>query len=159
MKESAKTIHVRALHADDHEAVFDVARALATWFTPTDQLMIAADMARYEGVVAETDGRIVGFALYTPTVRDVMVLAWIGVAPEAQRHGIGSHLLDAVERIARARGYRTLEVRTIAPDVPTPHFEMVRNFYLRRGFTIWRREAHSFGVQRHAIVLVKRLNK
>jgi len=86
-----------------------------------------------------------------------MVLAWIGVTPEAQRHGIGSQLLDAVERIAHARGYRTLEVRTIAPDVPAPHFEMVRHFYLRHGFKVWRREPHGFDVQRHAIVMVKRL--
>jgi len=40
MKESTKTAHVRTLHADDHEAVFDVARALAAWFTPIDQMMM-----------------------------------------------------------------------------------------------------------------------
>lgn len=157
MKESTKMVRVRALHADDHEAVFEVVRALSSWFTPPDQLMIAADMARDEGVVAEVDGRIVGFALYAPTVRDVMILAWMGVAPEYQRRGLGAQLLDAVERIARARGYQTLEVRTVAPDTPAPHFEAARRFYLRHGFKVWRREEHVFGVQRHAIVLVKRL--
>ncbi|RME12650.1 MAG: N-acetyltransferase [Ardenticatenia bacterium] len=157
MNEQTLTVRIRAMHPDDYEAVFEVARALANWFTAPDQLMIAADLARYEGVVAEIDERVVGFAIYHPIMPDIMALAWIGVAPSHQQHGIGSQLLDAVERIAHARGYQTLEVRTIAPEVPAPHFEATRRFYLRRGFKVWRREEHVFGIQRHALVLVKQL--
>ena len=59
-------------------------------------------------VVATLDGRVVGCAHceeYSPSLAELRSLA---VDPEQQRIGIGSSLVQEVERLARARGYLTL---------------------------------------------------
>lgn len=59
-------------------------------------------------LVAERDGRVVGCVHldeYAPSLAEVRSLA---VAPDAQGLGVGVGLVDALERLARRRGYTTL---------------------------------------------------
>ena len=59
-------------------------------------------------LVAERDGRIIGCVHldeYAPSLAEVRSLA---VAPEAQGVGAGAGLVDALERLARVRGYTTV---------------------------------------------------
>ena len=59
-------------------------------------------------LVAERDGRVVGCVHldeYAPSLAEVRSLA---VAPDAQGLGVGMGLVDALERLARRRGYTTL---------------------------------------------------
>jgi amino-acid N-acetyltransferase len=59
-------------------------------------------------IVAERDGRVIGCVHldeYAPSLAEVRSLA---VAPDAQGLGVGAGLVDALERLARVRGYATL---------------------------------------------------
>lgn len=59
-------------------------------------------------LVAERHGRVVGCVHldeYAPSLAEVRSLA---VSPDAQGAGVGVALVDALERLARVRGYTTL---------------------------------------------------
>ena len=59
-------------------------------------------------LVAEREGRVIGCVHldeYAPSLAEVRSLA---VAPEAQGLGAGAGLVDALERLARVRGYATV---------------------------------------------------
>ncbi|MHC4798722.1 MAG: GNAT family N-acetyltransferase [Planctomycetota bacterium] len=58
-------------------------------------------------------------------------LSWFAVHPSHHRKGVGSALIEAIEKQARNAGYKKLFIETY--DNPT--FEKARNFYKARGFS------------------------
>lgn len=110
---------VRAATAHDGAAVAELARGLnAQEGDPTEHFDAAAfvrhgvgDRPAFETLVAEVDGRIVGYALFHDSwdtahaVRGVY-LGDVFVRPEARRAGVGRALLAGVARAARARDAR-----------------------------------------------------
>ena len=100
-----------------------VERGLATWWTPETNRP-AIDAGRV--LVAELDERVVGMAS-SSVVEDHVVVWRLYVLPEAQGHGIGTRLLDAVEAAAPAD----------VVGLRLSHLEgndWARDFYLRQGF-------------------------
>src|SRR5262245_53276185 len=77
---------------------------------------------------AFADERLVGIGLMTPHVRPgTAQLAFLHVSTECRGRGIGGHLSDELERLAREQGDTTMVVSA------TPSQNTVR-FYRRRGF-------------------------
>lgn len=73
-----------------------VERGLAGWWTPeTNRPAIAEGRV----LVGELDGRVLGMTS-TSVVDDLVVVWRLYVLPEAQGHGLGTALLDAVEAAA-----------------------------------------------------------
>lgn len=70
-------------------------------------------------LVAEADGQVIGYILFSPVqIRDdrgaqseSLLLAPLSVRPAWQRRGIGSHLVNMGLAVARELGYRTVLVR------------------------------------------------
>ena len=92
----------------------DAARisALVELFVPSGTLLPRAEsfVAAHaqDFLVAEQAGRIVGcvhLEEYAPSLAEVRSLA---VDPTAQSGGVGVKLVEALERLARARGYATV---------------------------------------------------
>ncbi len=83
-------------------------------------------------LVAEEDGEPVGFA----AMRDNKVIEHVHVHPDMAFMGVGRTLMDALERLAAARGAKTLSVA--ATDNALPFFE-------RLGYVAVRRSTLSFG--------------
>jgi len=78
------------------------------------------------------DGKLLGYACYgpTPCTLGTWDLYWIAVAPRAQRTGVGTRLLQEVERrLARERA-RLVLIETSSQ----PIYEKTRRFYLRHGY-------------------------
>ena len=72
--------------------------------------------------------RLVGIGIVTPHVRPgVAQLAYLHVSREHRARGVGGHLSDELERLAREEGDTTMVVSA------TPSLNTVR-FYRRRGF-------------------------
>ncbi|MCA9612522.1 MAG: GNAT family N-acetyltransferase [Myxococcales bacterium] len=121
--------HVRATGAfrDDE---LEVARELI------DEGLKALDEERehpdYEFVVAEHDGRAVGYACFgLASLSDGFFdLYWIVVDPHTQGRGIGRSLLRAAEKRAAARGGRWL----VAETSGMPSYEATRAFYRASGY-------------------------
>jgi GNAT superfamily N-acetyltransferase len=73
-------------------------------------------------------GRLVGIGLVTPHIRPgIAQLAFLHVSTEYRARGVGGHLSDELERLAREHGDTTMVVSA------TPSLNTVR-FYRRRGF-------------------------
>jgi ribosomal protein S18 acetylase RimI-like enzyme len=88
----------------------------------------------HAAVVAERDGRIVGYAYYAP---DEMTdrswyLYWIAVAKDLHARGIGGELLRHVEEDVRRRDGRVMFIETSS----LPHSEPTRRFYLKHGYAV-----------------------
>lgn len=92
----------------------------------------AAPDADYSGHSARAvDGSLAGYVIYGPTPCTVGTwdIYWIAVAPAYQRAGVGTLLIDEVERRLHGRA-RMLLVETSGQ----PLYASTRAFYERRGF-------------------------
>ncbi|HEU5211074.1 MAG TPA: N-acetyltransferase [Longimicrobiales bacterium] len=78
------------------------------------------------------DGALAGYVIYGPTPCTVGTwdIYWIAVAPALQRAGVGTLLIDEVERRLRGRA-RMILVETSGQEL----YASTRAFYERRGFT------------------------
>ena len=80
------------------------------------------------GLVAFADRRLVGIGVMKPHVRPgVAQLAYLHVSDGYRGRGIGGHLVDELEALARAHG----DTRMVVSATPSPN---TVNFYLRHGF-------------------------
>ncbi len=77
-------------------------------------------------LVAEEDGEPVGFA----TMRDNAMIENVHVHPDMAFMGVGRHLVDALERLAQARGAKKLAASVT--DNALPFFEKLGYVAVRR---------------------------
>ncbi|MBU2583372.1 MAG: GNAT family N-acetyltransferase [Alphaproteobacteria bacterium] len=86
----------------------------------------------YEFILAQHDGRTVGYACYgpTPATDSAFDLYWIVVSADAQGLGIGRQLLARSEQAIRALGGKRIYVDTSSQESYAP----TRAFYRRTGF-------------------------
>ncbi len=86
-----------------------------------DEAAFAAKLARALTLVALVEKEIAGFAALEAN----KTIEMLYVHPDFARQGVGSTLLDAMEKLAAARGTTTLDVE--ASDA-------ARDFFVKRGF-------------------------
>ena len=87
----------------------------------------------YETLVAERDGRVVGFTAVDLREGDEGEIYMVAVAPDAQGAGIGTQLTNAAIDVIRAAGKRVAIVGTGADPGHAP----ARATYRKAGFTSW----------------------
>ncbi len=133
---------IRRLAATDRQSLIEITRSTAV-FRP-DEIAIADEVLRdaqsdgpmghYQVLVAELDGRIVGWSCHglVPLTDATFDLYWIVVDPTVQGRGVGRQLLAEVERQVKTIGGSWLlaETSSIAAYKPT------HNFYERCGYRI-----------------------
>lgn len=97
-----------------------------------DERVAKGRASGYEFVIAEADGRIMGYACYgpTPATKDTVDLYWIVVGADAQGRGIGREILARTESAVRLAGGRRLYVDTSGTEKYAP----TRAYYRRTGF-------------------------
>lgn len=148
MSDSA-AVTVRSASALDRSAVLALVPRLAETGTPVGRnrgKVQAADLRSLAGafdtprdgtmlLVAEVDGRVAGFIhafpvqdYYTATATAIVHVADVVVAREAEGHGIGRRLMDAVERHAIDAGYRMIQLYVLPENAPA------RALYERAGY-------------------------
>jgi len=91
-----------------------------------DQDALAARLSGVLALVAILEGQIVGFA----SLKEGEALDMIYVDPQFARRGVGGALVDALEKLAAARG-----AEAIIADVS----DAARDFFARRGYAAQRR--------------------
>lgn len=114
----------------------------ATGFFTADEIEIAAELVRerlakgaasgYEFILAETDGRLAGYACFglIPGSDVSHDLYWIAVQPEMHGRGIGSQVMRRVEAAVRQSGGDKLYADTSS----TEKYDATRAFYVSQGF-------------------------
>lgn len=150
-------LRLREMTPQDHDAVFALARTLSAWWQPIDQMTLAMDVREHIGMVAENEtGDLVGFLTYRLDKPAVAELTWLGVRSDLRSHGIGSQMLDWLEKRMAQLGIEGIELSTVPPDHEET-FVPTYTFYKRRGYRIVRRENHFYAFGRPRVLLRKDL--
>lgn len=140
-----ESVTLRAKVPSDDGAILELARSLQKWFTEQGVRDMARDLATHLGLVAVSGNDVVGFITWNEQSPGVANLSWMAVRESLQHRGVGTMLLAEVERDLRARGYRTLEVSTVADTVTYEPYAETRQFYRSRGFADFRVDPLFFG--------------
>jgi ribosomal protein S18 acetylase RimI-like enzyme len=139
-------VDIRQMEIDDLSSVYHLGEQLftseefpilyRTWdaFEVTDHFTSDAEYC----LVAEADGRVVGFALATTIEKEGTAwkkygyLSWIGVHDDFQRTGLGRRLYRRLEQKLRKSG-----ARMIIADTETENHDAI-SFFNSLGFSISR---------------------
>lgn len=151
------SVRVRHMRADDWPRVLEVGRSLGAWFRPVEQMTLAVDLQKHDGLVALEGREMVGFLAYHLLNPTSVELSWIGVLPEKQAQGVGRQLLNRLEALLTERGVHTIQLSTIPGDFD-PTFMPTNLFYERRGFAIRQRDENFYAHGRPRILLEKELH-
>ena len=115
-------------------------------------------VANYEFVGSfSREGQLVGYVCYgaTPGTDRVYDLYWIATHPAFQGGGVGTALLDEVERRLRQREARLLVVETSA----RADYASTRRFYEARGYTAAATVMDFYAPGDHCVIYAKRLSE
>jgi GNAT superfamily N-acetyltransferase len=134
--------------AVDHACAAHYSEAvLAAWLASPAPVSLHRLVAQGGGIVAEEDGRLLGYGVVNAASGEVDALF---VEPAQQGRGTGALLMKAVENAARAAGCERLFLSASLNAVP---------FYQRAGFTAVREELypHRSGIGIASVFMEKRL--
>jgi GNAT superfamily N-acetyltransferase len=128
-------MHIRPLERVDADACEAIVRSLPDWFGIEEGIAEARGyLDAQEGLVAEDDGRILGFLTFASEFPESAEITWMAVAADAHRRGVGRALVETLTQVLRQRGVRLLLVRTLADSHPSPEYAATRAFYRATGF-------------------------
>ena len=116
----------------------------STGYFHGDEIDVAAELVEerlakgaasgYEFVLAECDGRLIGYTTFgpIPCTKSSFDWYWLAVRPELQGFGFGKQLLQHVETRSRTMGGTRLYCETSS----RPQYSSTRFFYERMGFKL-----------------------
>ena len=111
-----------------------VLEALHDWFEVDESReKYIAESADQIFLAAEEDSDHVGFLCLKETGKETVELAVMGVLKDYHRHGIGRQLFEEARRIAKAKGYLFMQVKTVKFGV-YEDYDITNRFYLSCGF-------------------------
>lgn len=130
---------IRPLAPDDAAACDDVLASLPQFFgNPSGIAQCHEAVRTQQGLVAATDGRVVGFLTLQQHEAASMEITWMAVHADHRRGGVGGELLERAVSSARANDVRMLFVLTAGatdePDRPGDNYTGTRRFYRQNGF-------------------------
>ena len=155
-----------SLDASHRGALLDLLRATGA-FSP-DEMAVALELfdeaagapgtgtPDYEFVAAfDPAGALAGYCCYGPTpgAEGTYDVYWIAVHPRHQRAGVGSTLLDEVERRLAGRGGRLIVVETSGRAA----YDATRRFYGARGYRVAARLQDFYAPADDRLVLAREL--
>lgn len=109
---------------------------------------VAAEIRAGSGVVARVDGRVAGVILLKAVDQVTTSLIRVSVHPRYQRLGVGAALVEAVQEVAAAAGFRRAEL------VARREFPEVVAWWQRRGYRIANTEGENHHLVRRLPILI-----
>lgn len=118
-------------------------------------LALTGDNKDYQVLVANRDGKVVGYVCYgpTPMTQGCFDLYWIASDPLVRGQGVGAALVSAMEGDIRRRQGRLIRVETSAMEAYGP----TRGFYAGMQYKEESRFRDFYKVGEDLIILAKRL--
>lgn len=157
-------IQMRLLKAQDRSSVRAI--LIATRVFRDDEVDVALEVidsyfadpeGDYTALGAFThSGALLGYVCYGPTPCTVGTwdLYWIAVAPETQGSGVGSRLLQEVDRRLALQDARLVIIETSS----LPHYAPTRAFYERRGYQVVARVPDFYAQGDDRLIFAKRIH-
>ena len=140
----------------DADYIRSLSKKVFTRYGPYDDTLTGWFMSGFARTVLASAGkRPVGFAMLGRTVHDqpisrVFELLAIAVDPEMQKMGIGSRLLNEIERKAKELNAETLVLHTSADNVPG------RKLFRKHGFVTAETKGHFYPEGQDALMMYKK---
>lgn len=135
-----------------------ILRALPDWFGIEEAIRhYVGEIEHLPTFLAYQDDVAVGFLTlqqHTPYAAEVYVM---GIQAEFHRLGIGKALMQEAEALLRTQGVEYLQVKTLAPSHPDPHYAGTRAFYQNVGFRPLEELTALWGEANPCLLMVKRL--
>lgn len=104
-------------------------------FFPSDFLrLIDRDLERHATLVGVLGDSIVGFIIWTYRDPQTAEILWFGIKEEYQGLGLGTMMLQALEKEVDGKNVTRLVASTLSYTVDYKPYERVRAFYYNRGF-------------------------
>lgn len=153
---------IRPLEGKDRESLASLIRRIET-FSPEEvevaielvDLALQPNNRDYKILVADRDGKLVGYICYgpTPMTEGTYDLYWIASDPTVRGQGVGASLISGMEADLRRQTARLIRVETSATEAYGP----TRGFYASMKYTEEARIRDFYKVGDDLIMLSKRL--
>ena len=153
---------IRPLEGKDREQLASLIRRIET-FSPEEvesaielvDLALQPNNRDYKILVADRDGKLVGYVCYgpTPMTEGTYDLYWIASDPEVRGQGVGASLISGMEGDLRRLKARLILVETSATEAYGP----TRGFYASMKYMEEARIRDFYKVGDDLIMLTKRL--
>ncbi|MBX7099087.1 MAG: GNAT family N-acetyltransferase [Myxococcaceae bacterium] len=155
-------MEIKPLSAGDRPQLAELLSRIET-FSPEEvlcaleliDLALTGDNKDYQVLVANRDGKVVGYVCYgpTPMTQGCFDLYWIASDPLVRGQGVGAALVSAMEGDIRRRQGRLIRVETSAMEAYGP----TRGFYAGMQYKEESRFRDFYKVGEDLIILAKRL--
>ena len=153
---------IRPLEGKDREPLASLIRRIETF--SQEEVGVAIELVDlalqpnnpdYKILVADRDGKLVGYVCYgpTPMTEGTYDLYWIASDPTVRGQGIGASLISGMEADLRRQKARIIRVETSATEAYGP----TRGFYASMKYTEEARIRDFYKVGDDLIILAKRL--
>lgn len=161
---SSFPLGLRELLVEDRAEIVDILERVSV-FKPhevkvalelIDEYLARGEESGYCCLVARAHDRPAGYVCFgpTPMADSVFDLYWIVADPRPGPCGIGSFLLQAVERLVVARGARMMVIETAS----NPLYRKTISFYRKHGYREEGRVPDFYANSDDKIILVKRFS-
>ncbi len=112
------SINIREMNEEDVEGILNIEREVrgssrAVTYAPVPDSCVGGEIG--SSVVAEEDGRIIGFVLgrivSSPVeLNDIAWIELIGIHPECQSRGVGKRMVEAWKDCCKAKGIKKVHI-------------------------------------------------
>ena len=126
---------VRQIEPGEEPLVLALAKSLPEFFPDDFVELIGLSLQDNVVLIGELDNKAVGFIVYTKRDAQTAEIIWIGVKSEYHGLGLGTLMLDTLERKLDEEGFKKLIASTLSYTVKYKPYEKVRTFFYHRGFT------------------------
>ena len=117
---------------------------------------IQAARSKETWTVRSEDGDVIGLTLVDRHFPHVAEIHLMVVARDRHGQGVGTAMVQAIERDAQKRGVRLLEVKTLGASHPDCGYARTRHFYEQIGF-LPLEETDLWGDQNPCLFMIKAL--
>lgn len=122
----------QAANPEGKSNCFEIAKSLYDWFDEHDLVDVRKSIDENDCYICEIDGKVVGFMCVQTKFESTLEILYCGVAPEMRNKGIGSELLDYIEKNPGAG--KILEVKTLDASREYEPYRQTRAFFESNGF-------------------------
>jgi ribosomal protein S18 acetylase RimI-like enzyme len=125
---------IRSMAPGDKPSILDLAKSLSEFFPEDVVRNIDEGLKKHPCLAGLLGDEIVGFLVWAYRDPHTAEILWMGIKVEYHGLGLGTMMLESLERLLEKNGVTKLIASTLSYTVDYKPYEKVRAFYYNRGF-------------------------